>query len=204
MSPQIYAYLRISTDKQNIDVNRSELILKVHELGLNTQNLIFIEDIKSGLSSWKTGKLNDIVPKLNKGDVFITSEVSRIGRTISQIFEFISILLEKEVKIYFTKSNFPIDGSINSQMLIFAMSITAQLERELIASRTRSAMQKLKAEGKKLGRPEGHMILDPHLLDIKKLIKDGVKLGAICKKYNVSNVTMSKFIKKRALKTKIS
>lgn len=48
---------------------------------------------------------------------------------ITQIMAFISDLLQKKVKIYFTKSKFEIDNSISSQSMIFAFSLILQLER---------------------------------------------------------------------------
>ena len=201
-SQNIYGYLRVSTDKQTVEGNKNELILKIHELGLNTQCIIWIEETISGAKHWKNRKLGQIIPELKTGDIFITSEVSRIARTISHIFEFISLLLEKQIKIYFTKSSFPVDGSVSSQTIMFALSITAQLERELIASRTKSALQKMK-EGVVLGRPQGHMILDIHLDEIKKLINEGVKLKRIAQKFSSSAVTMSKFVKKHNLNSTV-
>ena len=96
---------------------------------MNTENIFLIEETISGTKHWKNRKLNDIIDKLQENDTFICSEVSRIGRTITQIFEFISVLLEKQVKIYFTKSNFPVDGCVTSQTMLFALSITSQLEK---------------------------------------------------------------------------
>jgi DNA invertase Pin-like site-specific DNA recombinase len=67
---------------------------------------------------------------------------------------FISDLLQKKVKIHFTKSKFKIDNSISSQAMIFAFSLASQLERELISIRTKDSLAKKKNEGDILGRPK--------------------------------------------------
>ena len=82
--------------------------------------------------------------KIKKGDVFITSELSRAGRSMIQIMGFISTMMEKGVKLYFTKSKFEIDNSINLQVLVFAYSLCSQIERELISTRTKDALAKRK------------------------------------------------------------
>lgn len=194
----IYCYLRVSTEKQDLNNNKGEILLKVNELNLNSKNIIWIEEIVSGMKIWKSRELGKI--QFNKGDVFITSELSRVGRTMTQIMGFISNLMEKGVKIYFTKSKFNIDGSINSQVLIFAYSLCSQIERELIATRTRDALQNKKNKGEILGRPKNKMILDNKVDEIKKQIDDGIKLKVIAKKYNSSQTTITKLIKKHNLK----
>lgn len=198
MEYKIYCYLRVSTDKQDLEGNKGQILLKVNELQLNSQNIVWIEETISGMKNWKTRELGKI--EFKKDDVFITSELSRVGRTMTQIMGFISSLMEKEVKVYFTKSKFNIDNSINSQVLIFAYSLCSQIERELIATRTKDALNKKKKEGCILGRPKNKMILDNKIDEIKKLVDDGVKLKVIAKNYDSSQTTMTKFIKKHNLK----
>jgi DNA invertase Pin-like site-specific DNA recombinase len=94
------------------------------------------------MKNWKSRELGKI--NFKEGDIFITSELSRVGRTMIQIMGFISSMMEKGVKLYFTKSKFNIDNSINSQVLVFAYSLCSQIERELISTRTKDALQKRK------------------------------------------------------------
>lgn len=198
----VYGYLRVSTGIQDLQGNKEEIILKLHDAKINSQNMIWIEETVSGTKHWNKRKLGNVIDKLKKNDVFITSELSRIGRTMTHINEFISILLKKEVKIIFTKTNFIVDDSVQSQTMIFALSMASQLERDMISTRTKDALARKKKEGVIMGRPKNKMKLDIYLDEIKKLINEGVKQTHIAKKYNTSTVTMSKFIKKNNLKNK--
>ena len=196
---KIYGYLRISTDKQNIENNKKEILLMANNLGFNN-NVIWIDETVTGTKHWKNRELGKLFDKFKPGDVFITSEVSRIGRSILQILEFITECSKKSVSVYCTKGNFKIDDSIQSQTLVFAMSLSAQIERELISERTKSALQTKKDKGIKLGRPTDKLKLDDYIDEIKNLISNGVMLKAIAKKFNVSKNTISYFVKKRNLK----
>ena len=198
MTTKIYCYLRVSTMKQDLQSNKAELLLKVNELNLNSQNVIWIEETISGMKNYKSRELGKI--DFKEGDVFIATEMSRIGRTITQIMAFISDLLQKKVKIYFTKSKFEIDNSISSQAMIFAFSLASQLERELISIRTKDSLAKKKKDGVILGRPKNKMILDDKATEIKKMLDDGVKINKIAEKYNMSRTTISKLIKKNGYK----
>ena len=195
---KIYCYLRVSTDKQDLEGNKGQILLKVNELQLDSRNIVWIEETISGMKNWKSRELGKI--NFKEGDIFITSELSRVGRTMIQIMGFISSMMEKGVKLYFTKSKFNIDNSINSQVLVFAYSLCSQIERELISTRTKDALAKKKKDGVIIGRPQGKMILDTKIDEIKKQIDDGVKLKVIAKKYNSSQTTITKLIKKHKLK----
>lgn len=200
MTPHIYCYLRVSTGKQDLQANKAELLLKVNELNLNSQNVIWIEETISGMKNYKSRELGKI--EFKEDDVFIATEMSRIGRTITQIMAFISDLLQKKVKVYFSKSKFEINNSISSQAMIFAFSLASQIERELISIRTKDALQKKKKDGIILGRPKNKMVLDNKASEIKKLLDDGVKIHKIAEKYNMSRATISKLIKKNGYKEK--
>ena len=199
---KVYGYLRISTDRQNIDTNKSEILLYLNKNGL-PQLDEWIEETVSGTKHFEKRKLGKyLIPKLKKDDIIIMSEISRIGRTISQIMEFCALLAKKKVKMYCTKTDFKVDDSIQSQMLIFAYSLSAQIERELISARTKTALKRLKDKGVKLGRPKGKgkLKLDKHIDEIKNLIDMGVRYNVIARKFSVTPKTLSYFIKLKKLK----
>lgn len=194
----VYGYLRISTQKQDIENCKKEILMKANELKLNS-NVEWIEETVSGTKHFKKRLLGQLINDCNEGDIIITSELSRIGRKIKDIMEFTAIISEKKIKLYMTKTDFKIDDSIQSQVLIFAYSLSAQIERELISSRTKSALERAKANGKVLGRKygsKGKLKLYNHIGEIKNLLKLGVKKNKIANRYNVSNNTVTNFIKR--------
>jgi len=67
------------------------------------------------------------------------------------------LLMAKGVRVYTCKERFELDDSINSKVLAFAFSLSAEIERRMISSRTRVALSRLKSEGKVLGRPKGRL-----------------------------------------------
>jgi len=199
---KIYGYLRISTAQQNIDSNKAEILLFINKKGLGNE-IEWVEEVVSGTKHYKQRVLGKVlIPKLEKDDIIVMSEISRIGRTINQVMSFCALLAEKEVKLYCTKTDFKIDDSIQSQMLIFAYGLSAQIERELISARTKSALANAKANGKKIGRPKGSgkKKLDPYKEEIKSLVEMGVKLKVIAKKYAVTPKTMSSYVKLHKMK----
>lgn len=198
---KIYGYLRISCDKQDINNNKKDILLKANELNLDNK-VIFIEETISGTKHFNKRKLGILINECNENDVIITSELSRIGRKIKDIMEFTALCCEKKVKLYMTKTDFKVDESVQSQVLIFSYSLSSQIERELIASRTKTALQYARDKGIVLGRKKGtlgKLKLYNHIEDIKELLKNGSKKSFIAKKYNVNNNTVTNFVKRYKL-----
>ncbi len=83
------------------------------------------------------------------------SEFSRLGRSMLECMEIISIALEKGIRIYTVKGNWQLDNSIQSKVMAMVFSMAAEIEIDLISKRTREALQSRKLSGMKLGKPKG-------------------------------------------------
>ena len=195
-----YAYIRVSTDKQDLENQKFAILQYVNDKKLG--NVEFIEEAVSGRISWKNRKLKDLIENLKLGDNLIVAELSRLGRSMLEIMELLSILLRKGVNVYVVKGNYELKDDIQSKVLTFAFSLAAEIERELISQRTKEALAKRKAEGKKLGRPKGSYSskLDDKKEYIKELLDKGVSIASIAKILGVHYHTVRNYIKRRHLK----
>ena len=194
-----YAYIRISTDKQDLENQRYSILEYANKKKLGSVE--FIEETVSGKVSWKNRKLKDLIKQLQEGDNLIVAELSRLGRSMLEIMELLNILLSKGVNIYVVKGNYELKDDIQSKVLAFAFSLASEIERELISQRTKEALAKRKAEGKKLGRPKGSYSskLDDKKEYIKELLDKGVSIASIAKILEVHYQTMRNYIKRRNL-----
>lgn len=195
----VYGYLRVSCEKQSIDNYKNWILRKANDLKIGP--VIFIEETVSGKKDWKKRELGKLFDKCNKGDKIITFESSRLGRDFRQTIEFFAACDRKGVQVI-CGDMADNSNSLETNLQMFISSASSERERENISRRTKEALKKKKEEGVILGRRKGVMTLDKdekNYTDIKKLVDDGVKLLMIAKKYNVSPMTLSKFIKKHNL-----
>ncbi|MEO2069616.1 MAG: recombinase family protein [Desulfurobacteriaceae bacterium] len=192
-----YAYIRVSTDKQETENQRFEILRYANEKKLG--NVEIIEETISGRKSWKVRKIGALVPMLSKGDVLIITELSRLGRSMLEIMEILSILLRKGVELHVVKNRQVLKDDLQSKVFAMAFSIAAEIERELISQRTKEALRRRKAEGKPLGRPKGSYSsrLDKYKDQIEEFRKKGVSIASIAKILEVPYTTLYSYLKRR-------
>jgi len=202
-----YGYIRVSTEKQDYD-NQKFGILEYANKN-NIHNVEFVEETISSRKKLEDREIWSLVNgKLNEGDILITSELSRFGRSISEVMYLFKLLTENKIKAHVIKNNIKLneeENKITNQVLIFAFGLAAEIERDLISSRTKEALSLRKAQGMKLGRQKGQQVkskLDEHKDEIIDLLKKGVNVTSISKIFECGRTTMDHYIKSRKLKEK--
>jgi DNA invertase Pin-like site-specific DNA recombinase len=191
-----YGYLRVSTLEQNTEKNKLEILQFANNKKLG--NVEFVEEQISGRANYKNRQLGSLLDKMQSGDILIVPELSRIARSITQIFEVIDITKQKGIELYSIKEGFTnTDKSITSTVTTTVFALVAQIERDLISLRTIEALQAKKADGQKLGRPKGRgkSKLDEHLEEILKLVDLQVPKTIIARQYNTSVANLHRFLK---------
>lgn len=199
-----YGYIRVSTDKQDLTNQKHEILEYANNEEMSNVN--FIEETISSRVKFEKRDISNLILKMQEGDILLVTELSRIGRSTMEVMSIFKMLVERGVKTHIIKSNFKIgadEDKITSAVLIFAFGLAAELERELISQRTKSALAKKKSEGMVLGRKKGQKVkskLDGKEDSIKGLLEKKVPVASIAKIHNVGRTTMTSFIKSRKLK----
>jgi DNA invertase Pin-like site-specific DNA recombinase len=194
------AYLRVSTIDQDLEKNRMEILKLANSLELGQVH--FVEEKVSGTVPWRKRKIADIIETAQKGDAVIVSELSRLGRSMLECMEILSIAAQKGIRVYSVKGNWRLDDSIQSKIIAMAFSMASEIERDLISKRTKEALQALKLSGKKLGRPPGtgKSKLDQFKEEIVALLNNGSTQRFIASRYKITEPTLFLWMKKHKIK----
>ena len=196
-----YGYIRVSTDRQTT-LNQEFEITEFCKRE-NTSFDGWIEEIISGTKAYDKRALGRLLRKVRKGDLIVCTELSRLGRSLFMILEILNICMEKGRQVWLVKEGYRLGDDIQSKVLAFAFGLSAEIERKLISERTREALARKKAEGKRLGRPlesrNRVYKLDKNAVYIERLLNKKTSLCQIAKSCGVSNNTLERWLRNRNL-----
>lgn len=189
---KITAYIRVSTDAQDVANQRHGIEEYAKGRGFAPD---YTEDTASGRKSWKERALGELLETMQKGDVLLVAEVSRLARSTLQVLEILQFAAERGIAVHIVKNGMVMDGSLASRITATVLGLAAEIEREFISARTKEALAYRKAQGQKLGRPFGrknnrHKIGKTEAREIKKRLKAGESKTAIAKALGIARNTL--------------
>lgn len=193
----VYAYIRVSTDKQNNNNQRFQIKNYCAERNISVDS--WVEEVISTGQALKKRKLSVILKKMKKNDILISCEISRLGRNLFEVMEILSACMSRGCRVWTIKDNYTLENDIQSKVLAFAFAMAAEIEKQLISQRTKQSLARRKSEGKPIGRMKGaknktHK-LDGKEKQIKKLVKKGVPISQIARLMKCHRDTISHFLK---------
>ncbi|MBQ8686798.1 MAG: master DNA invertase Mpi family serine-type recombinase [Alphaproteobacteria bacterium] len=194
----IYGYIRVSTDHQTTENQRFEIkrFCAKQDLAIDC----WIEETISATKDLNKRKLGRLLRRIQKDDLIIASELSRLGRNLLQVMSILHHCMDVGAKIWTIKDNYRLGSDITSKVLAFAFGLSAEIERNLISQRTKEALARVKAEGKHIGRPMGsrnESKLAGRERYISQKLEDGRSKYEIARRLRVHRDTLQRFIEKR-------
>jgi DNA invertase Pin-like site-specific DNA recombinase len=203
-----YAYLRISTDAQDT-ANQKYGILEYANRN-HISGLVFVEDTVSGKKAWAERKIGELIHEtMQRGDVLIVAEISRLARSTLQVLDILEQGAKKGLSIHISKQNlvFTEKGDMTSNIMATVLGMVAQIEREFISLRTTEALALRKAQGVKLGRPSRpaeRVKLDNHEKEIRAYLAKGISKRSIAKLVDCAPSTLYDWLERKGIRQKIA
>ena len=196
--PQVFAYLRVSTDAQDVANQRHGVVRYCADRALLAP--VFIEDTASGRTDWRDRPLGQLLTRAARGDVIVVAEVSRLARSTLQVLEISRECIERGVHLHVAKTGLVFDDTMQSKIVATVLGLVAEIERDFISARTKEALAKRKADGMKLGRPTGparSLRLDAHADKIDEYLAKGIDKRSVAKLLDVAPNTLYAWLKVR-------
>ncbi|MCB0191461.1 MAG: recombinase family protein, partial [Anaerolineae bacterium] len=160
----VIGYIRVSTDKQDAAKQRHLLLEYAQQHQLMIEEFIEVEI--SSRKSRKERRIDELLSRLNKNDLLLVAELSRLGRNMMEVLNIITELSERDVEIVFVRQPELSTTGPHGKLLLAIYSYFAETERDFISVRTKQGLAAAKANGVQLGRPRGsknkERILDPY------------------------------------------
>lgn len=197
----IYGYLRVSTDRQTSENQHFEILKFADEKKLPIDE--WVQETVSGAKKITERQLGTLIDRLEAGDILVVTELSRLGRSLMEVMSVLHLLMEKEVRVYTVKERYELGNNISSKVLAFAFSLSAEIERSMISSRTKEALARKRSEGVRLGRPKGRLSKQTKLTGkeevIREYLRKKIPYAAMARLLDVDRLTVVNFVKSRGL-----
>jgi DNA invertase Pin-like site-specific DNA recombinase len=199
---KIIAYIRASTDKQDLNHQKLELLEFARKKSLSIDE--FVEITISSRKTSKQRRIDELLERLDQADTLMVTELSRLGRSTSEVIELVNTLATRDVRVIICKQNLYISQhDINSKVSLTLFSLFAELERDLISLRTKEALASKKRQGQVLGKPKGTIQkskFDKDVDRIKELLSYGLSKRKIATVIGYTNhIALNTYINKRKL-----
>lgn len=196
---QTIAYMRVSTSNQDVQSQEYELLRYAQQHGITIDEFFRLE--MSSRKSMADRKIDELLEMLSDGDTLIVAELSRLGRSLSQIVFIVDALLERGVTFIAVKQGMRLNGDrdMTAKIQVAMFGIMAEIERDLISERTKMGIAKARATGKIVGRPRNSRssVLDSKVDEIKSMLDKGISQASIARVVGVSAPALHYFIKTR-------
>jgi len=178
----LIGYARVSTQEQNLDLQREALT--------KADCKKVFEDKVSGTRADRPG-LAKALEILREGDTLVVWKLDRLGRSVKQLVDMVGELHKQGVQ--FKSLTDSIDtGTPSGRFFFHVMASLAEMERDLIVERTRAGLDAARQLGRKGGRKP--KMTDSKIDSAKKLLADGVPPRDVAKNLGVSIPTLYRWV----------
>lgn len=201
----IYGYLRVSSDEQDINSQKQGVDQFAKDKGWTIDKYITDEGVSGGKDPDKRN-LGPLLKLIDKDDIIISSEISRLGRDLYMVMDILHFCMERGCVIYTVKDRFVLGDDIQSKVLAFAFGLSAEIERQMIRQRTKEGLRLRVKQGVLLGRPPMSTCNKPlkNLANKKdELITQyqwGVPLRRLAVNFNVDRNTIERWLHRWGVK----
>ena len=191
MNQNAVIFCRVSSigDRQSNERQISDLQMLAKSKNLRVVNM-YQEKISGATKNVNRPVLTECLEFCfsNQVDVLLVSEISRLSRSVDELFKTILLCKEKHLNVYFQKEQLSIfndDGTEHPFLAIFiaALGSCAQIERDNIQFRLQSGLANYRAKGGRVGRKPGSVKSDEQKKEEYREVIALLKRG-----YSVRNV----------------
>ena len=122
----IYGYIRVSTDQQSTSNQKFEI--NRYAASHNIQIDRWVEETISSRKPLNKRKLGSLLAELKDGDILISTEISRLGRSLLEVMGILQHCLAQNCQIWTLKEHYKLGSDIASKVLVFCFGLSQRLK----------------------------------------------------------------------------
>ncbi|QEZ89424.1 recombinase family protein [Aliarcobacter cibarius] len=204
---KIFTYIRKNLNNDKYTQEQEEAISNY----VSKKKLQIYKNVEIVINTPKDEKnILQLLENCEKNSMIIVTNLNVFGRTIDTILEIVKFLLQNKIRIIVIEQNLDLidDKDMLSQMILSVISMTVNLEKELMSLRTKEALTAKKLDGIALGKPKGTIQkskFDEQREKIEELLGVGLSVRKIAKLLGYNNhIGLNNYVRKRNIKQQVN
>jgi len=190
---RVFGYCRVSTGDQTTD----NQVCEIEAAGFKVDpKRIVTETVSGSVAAMDRKGFAKLVDRLEADDVLIVTKLDRLGRSAIDVRATVDRLAADGVRVHCLALGGVDLTSPAGRMTMGVIAAVAEFERDLLIERTQSGLARAKASGKALGRPQA--LSTDEQASIRAARAQGVSLGVLAAKHNVSRAAIQRVEKRTA------
>ena len=181
---RVVKYQRISTNHQDLENQTQSIDTQIERLDWDCVGEY--KEVESGMKSRDSRpELRRLLrdSRLRMFDRVMVYSLDRLGRSVVDVINTINELEEVGVNVFVVKNS--IDTSTSQgKLFTYFCSIFGEMERDMIVSRQKSSIERLRTQNKKWGK--GRLLSHEIREQFVTLRNEGISYRKICKELDVS------------------
>jgi len=191
---RLIGYIRVSQEDEHPENQKHAILEYCAKQGYRLIDIKEDIGVSGAISPFNRKGFKEVLDNLDNADGIIVYALDRIARSLTELYEVVKEFQKRGKVIISVRESWlnQIDPKIR-ELIIMILGWAAEMEREFIRERTREALRRLKAEGKRIGRPPKWT---PEIRErVKKLIAKGLTLKEIASLVNIGYSTLKRKIR---------
>jgi DNA invertase Pin-like site-specific DNA recombinase len=177
----IYGYARVSTDGQSVAAQLAAL----QDAGARK----VWREVASGAKTDRA-QLRKAIAALDAGDVLMVTRLDRLARSTFDLFAIVKQIVDAKGQFRSLAEPWADTATSTGRLMIAVLGGLADVERDLIRTRTAEGGSRAKAGGQHMGRPP--KLTPQQQREARRRRAEGETLKELAKSYNVGKSTISR------------
>src|ERR1700726_5063739 len=178
-----YGYARVSTDGQSVDA-------QVRQLTKAGCKKVFRE-VGSGAKTDRA-QLRRLLDQLDAGDVLMVTRLDRLARSPFDLFAIVKQIVDAGAQFRSPAEPWADTGTSTGRLMIAVLGGLADVERDLIRTRTAEGRSRAQKRGQRMGRKP--KLTDAQKAEARRRRAQGATLAELARSYDVSQSTISRLM----------
>jgi len=183
--PRTFAYVRVSTLGQTTDNQVQEI--RAAGFGIEPHRVV-TETVSGSTAAAQRRGFSRLLDRLEPGDVLVVTKLDRFGRNAIDVGSTVAKLAGIGVRVHCLALGGVDLTSSTGKLTMNVINAVAEFERDLLIERTQAGLSRVKAEGKRLGRPAS--LTAEQRGTVAQRLEEGASVSTLARDFKTSRQTI--------------